>query len=97
MYRRKNIGKRIRSGDKWLIYKFAAGSLITIFVSVFALLNSVQFCRYLKNFELLNNGFSFSIYNFITIFIAAGACMVAAFLFLRYNLGYNKPRWIKPD
>ena len=81
----KNRGKRIRASDKTLVYRFCVGSLLFLFIAVLLLLNMGQLMRTdWKAFRLLDNGFTLSPYNFITILIATGVCVLVAFLYYRF-------------
>lgn len=82
----KYKGKRIRASDKSLVYRFCGGSLL--FVAVILLLNMGQIMRTDWNtFSLIsNNGLAITLspYNFITIIIATGSCLLVAFLYYRF-------------
>ena len=81
-------GHRIRASDKHLVYHFFIGSLLFVFVAVLLLLNIKQLMRTdWEHFSLLENGLTFSPYNFITILIATGVCALVAFLY--YRFGYD--------
>lgn len=81
----KYKGKRIRASDKTLVYRFCVGSLLFLFIAVLLLLNMGQLMRTdWKAFRLLDNGFTLSPYNFITILIATGVCVLVAFLYYRF-------------
>ena len=81
-----NKGHRIRASDKYLVYRFCAGTLLSLFVAVLLLLNMGQLMRTdWEHFSLLENGLTLSPYNFITVLIAAGVCALAAFLYYRYQ------------
>ena len=81
----KYKGKRIRASDKTLVYRFCVGSLLFLFIAVLLLLNMRQLMRAdWKAFRLLDNGFTLSPYNFITILIATGVCVLVAFLYYRF-------------
>lgn len=79
-------GKRIRANDKSLVYRFFAGTLLLLFIVVLLLLNIGQLMQIdWEAVNLLgNNRFSLSPYNFITIVIATGVCVLVAFLYHRY-------------
>ena len=63
-----NKGHRIRASDKNLVYRFSMGTLLFVFVAVILLLNTKQLMRTdWEHFSLLDNGFTLSLYNFITI------------------------------
>ena len=78
----KYRGKRIRASDRTLVYRFCVGSLLFLFIAVLLLLNMGQLMRTdWEKFSLLDNGFTLSFYNFITILIATGVCVLVAFLY----------------
>ena len=80
-----NKGHRIRASDKHLVYHFSIETLLFVFVAVLLLLNSKQLMRTdWEHFSLLDNGFTLSLYNFITILIATGVCALVAFLYYRF-------------
>ena len=75
-----NKGHRIRASDKHLVYHFSIGTLLFVFVAVLLLLNIKQLMRTdWEHFSLLENDLTLSPYNFITILIATGACVLVAF------------------
>ena len=81
-----NKGHRIRASDKYLVYRFCAGTLLSLFLLVLILLNMGQLMRTdWEHFSLLDNGLTLSPYNFITVLIAAGVCALVAFLYYRYR------------
>lgn len=81
----KYKGKRIRASDRTLVYRFCVGSLLFLFIAVLLLLNMGQLmCTDWKAFRLLDNRFTLSPYNFITILIATGVCVLVAFLYYRF-------------
>ena len=81
----KYKGKRIRASDRYLVYRFCAGTLLFLFVAVLLLLNMGQLMHTdWEHFSLLENGLTLSPYNFITILIATGVCALVAFLFYRF-------------
>ena len=78
-----NKGHRIRASDKHLVYHFSLGTLLFVFVAVLLLLNIKQLMRTdWEHFSLLENGLTLSPYNFITILIATGVCVLVAFFVL---------------
>ncbi|MCR0570860.1 ATP-binding protein [[Clostridium] innocuum] len=85
----KYKGKRIRASDKSLVYRFCGGSLLLLFVAVILLLNLGQLMRTdWDTFSLISNdglALSLSPYNFITIIVATGICILVAFLFYRFH------------
>ena len=65
-----NKGHRIRASDKNLVYRFYAGTFLFLFLAVLLLLNMGQLMRTdWEHFSLLENSFSLTAYNFITILI----------------------------
>ena len=84
----KYRGKRIRASDKSLVYRFCMATLLSLFVAVLLLLNIGQLMRTDWNtFSLVSNdGLSFSLspYNFITLIVATGICVLVAFLYYRF-------------
>lgn len=77
-----NKGHRIRASDKNLVYRFSMGTLLLVFVAVILLLNTKQLMGTdWEHFSLLDNGFTLSLYNFITILIATSVCALVAFLY----------------
>ena len=78
-----NKGHRIRASDKHLVYHFSIGTLLFVFVAVLLLLNIKQLMRTdWEHFSLLENGLTLSPYNFITILIATGVCVLVTFFVL---------------
>ncbi|MGI6059389.1 MAG: FtsK/SpoIIIE domain-containing protein [Blautia sp.] len=81
-------GKRIRASDKTLVFRFVAGSLLSIFLAVLLLLNLGQLIGAdWQNISLFSEDglhISLSAYNYMTVCLAAGACALAAFLYHRY-------------
>ena len=76
-----NKGHRIRASDKYLVYHTSIGTLLFVFVVVLLLLNIKQLMRTdWEHFSLLENGLTLSPYNFITILIATGVCVLVTFL-----------------
>ena len=52
-----NKGHRIRASDKYLVYRFCAGTLLSLFLLVLILLNMGQLMRTdWEHFSLLDNG-----------------------------------------
>ena len=85
----KYKGKRIRASDKNLVYHYFIGTFLFIFVAVILLLNIKQLMRTdWEHFSLLDDSFSLTAYNFITILIAIGVCALVAFLY--YHFCYDK-------
>lgn len=84
----KYKGKRIRASDKSLVYRFCGGSLLLLFVAVTLLLNIGQImCVDWNTFSIISNdrlAFTLSPYNFITIIVATGICILVAFLYYRF-------------
>ena len=90
----KYKGKRIRASDKSLVYRFCGGLLLLLFVAVILLLNMGQLMRTDWNtFSLISNdglALSLSPYNFITIIVATGICILVAFLYYHFCLDRYK-------
>ena len=88
----KYKGKRIRASDKSLVYRFCGGSLLLLFVAVILLLNMGQLMSTdWGKFTLISNdglALSLSPYNFITIIMATGICILVAFLY--YHFRYDR-------
>ncbi|CUO06806.1 hypothetical protein [Hungatella hathewayi] len=84
----KYKGKRIRASDKALVYRFCGGMLLFLFVAVILLLNMGQLMRTdWDKFSLISNdglAFTLSPYNFVTIIVATGICVLVAFLYYRF-------------
>lgn len=69
MIQLKCKGKRIRASDRYLVYRFCAGTLLSLFVAVLLLLNMGQLMRTdWKHFSLLDNGLTLSIPSFLSRF-----------------------------
>lgn len=86
-------GKRIRTGDKDLVFRFATTYLLSIFLLVILLLHSRTIMRIdWKNISLLNKGkVHFDIpYMIISIIIAAAICLTVAALYYHYYIDYIK-------
>ena len=81
-------GCRVRRGKNIFVriaYHFSIGTLLFVFVAVLLLLNIKQLmCTDWEHFSLLENDLTLSPYNFITILIATGACVLVAFLYYRF-------------
>ena len=81
-----NKGHRIRASDKNLVYRFCAGTLLSLFIAVLLPLNVGQLMRTdWEHFSLLDNGLTLSTYNFITVLIATGVCALVAFLYYHFR------------
>lgn len=84
----KYKGRRIRDGDKNLVYHFCAGTLLILFVGILFLLNLIEILGTdWKQVSLLNHGFRISLYHIITILIATGSCVLVAFWY--YSRHYD--------
>ncbi len=85
-------GKRIRASDKSLVFTFAASSLLLLFVCVLVLLNlKTILSTDWKSVTLFQNGsihFTVTPYLMFTVMIAALVCVIAAFLYQRFQ--YDK-------
>ena len=86
----KDRGKRIRASDRTLVCRFCLGMLLFLFVTVLVLLNMGQLMRIDWEHISLNHSLTFSTYNFITILIATGVCVLAAFLYHRFGYDHYK-------
>lgn len=88
----KYKGNRIRASNKSLVYHFSIGTLLPLFIFVLLVLNIGQLMRTdWEIFNLLNNhNLTFSLYNFITVIIATGVCLLVAFLYHRYCIDRYK-------
>jgi DNA segregation ATPase FtsK/SpoIIIE-like protein len=86
-------GKRIRTGDKDLVFRFATTYLLSIFLLVIMLLHGRTIMRIdWKNISLLNRGkvhFDIS-YMIISIVIAAAICLTVTALYYHYYIDYIK-------
>lgn len=82
-------GNRIRASDKSLVFRFSAGSLLLLFLAVVMLLNlKAIITTDWKAISFLQDGsvrFSVTLYEIITIIIAALTCAVAAMLYRRFQ------------
>lgn len=87
-------GKRIRAGNKLLVSRFVAGSFLTLFLGILVLLNLRQLMHIdWSRFSLLSMDsikISLTLYNYITVFVAAGVCALAVFLYHQYGLDHFK-------
>lgn len=82
-------GKRIRASDKSLVFRFSAGSLLLLFISLIILLNlkTISSTEW-KSASLTHDGsFQFTItpYMIFSITVAAVMCAIAAFLYRRFQ------------
>lgn len=82
-------GNRIRASDKSLVFRFSAGSLLLLFLTVVMLLNlKAIITTDWKSVSFLQDGsvhFSVTPYRIITVIIAALTCAVAAMLYRRFQ------------
>lgn len=86
-------GKRIRAGDKDLVFRFAAAYLLSIFLLVILLLHIRTIMRIdWKNISLLNkNEVHLDIpYLIISIVIATVICLVVAVFYYQHHIDYIK-------
>mgnify|MGYP007047258190 CR=1 FL=1 len=85
-------GKRIRASDKSLVFRFYAGTLLSVFTVVFLLLNSRQLMRTDWNGINLHNGIPITItpYHVFTVLVSASVCALLAYLFYRFCFDYRK-------
>lgn len=88
----KYKGRRIRAGDRYLVYRFYAGTLLSLFVLVLILLNMGQLLQTdWQNVSFADfSQITFSAYHFITVLTAAGVCMLAVFLYLHFFPDHRK-------
>ena len=85
-------GKRIRASDKSLVFRFYAGTLLSVFVVVLLLLNSGQLMRTDWQAINLRNGIRFTLtpYHVFTVITASLVCALLAFLYYRFCFDYGK-------
>ena len=82
-------GNRIRASDKSLVFRFSAGSLLLLFLAVVMLLNlkSILTTDW-KSVSFLQDGNVHLVvtpYRIVTIVVAALVCVIAAFLYQRFQ------------
>ena len=82
-------GNRIRASDKSLVFRFSAGSLLLLFLTVVMLLNlKAILTTDWKSFSFLKDGsvhLTVTPYMIVTILVAALVCVIAAFLYRRFQ------------
>ena len=85
-------GKRIRANDKSLVFRFYAGTLLSVFSFVLLLLNSGQLMRTDWKAISLRNGITFILtpYHVFTVVVSSLVCGLLAFLYCRYCFDYRK-------
>lgn len=81
----KYKGKRIRAGDKTLVSRFCALSLLSIFVIVVMLLNISQLLTVDWSRFQFSDMLHLSAYNKFTLVVAVAVCGLAAFLYYYYR------------
>ncbi len=88
----QNRGKRIRASDKSLVFRFYAGTLLSVFAFVLFLLNSGQLLHTDWNTFSLRNGITFKLtpYHIFTVIASSLVCVLLAFLYCRYCFDYRK-------
>lgn len=88
----KKRGVRIRAGDKSLIFRFAVGVLLPLFVGVVTLLNlKTILLTDWGHVSLMKNGsihFTVAPYMVFTVLVSALVCVIAAFLYCKFR--YDK-------
>ncbi|WP_124041412.1 FtsK/SpoIIIE domain-containing protein [Clostridium perfringens] len=88
----KDRGKRIRASDKSLVFRFSTSRLLVIFIVLLSVFNIKQIVQIdWKSISLLSMyGLSFllTIYNIVTVILAASICILVAFLY--YNYRYDR-------
>ena len=82
-------GNRIRASDKSLVFRFSASSLFLLFFAVIMLLNlKAILTTDWKSVHLMQDGsvhFTVTPYMIVTIIVAALVCVIAAFLYRRFQ------------
>lgn len=82
-------GHRIRASDKSLVFRFSAGRLLLLFISVAVLLNlKTIYTTDWKTVTLMQGGsfhFTATPYMIFSIVIAGVACAIAAILYRRFQ------------
>ena len=82
-------GNRIRASDKSLVFRFSAGSLLLLFLTVVMLLNlKAILTTDWKSVRLMQNGsvhLTVTTYMIVTIIVAALVCVIAALLYRRFQ------------
>ena len=85
----KKRGNRIRASDKSLVFRFSASSLFLLFLAVIMLLNlKAILTTDWKSVHLMQDGsvhFTVTPYMIVTIIVAALVCVIAAFLYRRFQ------------
>ena len=88
----KKRGNRIRASDKSLVFRFSAGLLLLLFLAVVMLLNLKGILTTdWKSVSFLQNGsvhLTVTPYMIVTIIVAALVCVIAAFLYRKFQ--YDK-------
>lgn len=78
-------GNRIRASDKSLVFRFSAGSLLLLFLTVVMLLNlKAILTTDWKSVHLIQNGsvhLTVTPYMIVTIIVSALVCAIAALLY----------------
>lgn len=92
----KYKGKRIRASDKSLIYRFYGGLLLLLFIIGILFLNVGQIMRtdWEKISLISNNGVAIKLspYNFMTIIMTTGICILVVFLYCHFRYDKLKQR-----
>lgn len=85
-------GKRIRASDKSLVFRFYAGTLLSVFTVFLLLLNSGQLMRTEWEAISLRNGMTFTLtpYHVFTVIVSCLVCGLLTFLYGRFCFDYRK-------
>ena len=85
----KKWGKHIRASDKSLVFRFSAGSLLLLFLAMIILLNLKAIVTTdWESVSFLQDGsvhFSVTPYRIVTVIVSALVCVIAAFLYQRFQ------------
>lgn len=85
----KYKGKRIRASDKSLVFRFSTSILSTMFIILLTVFNMKQILdvkwKSISLFSTYGLSFSLTIYNIVTVILAASICILVAFLYYHYR------------
>ena len=85
----KYKGNRIRASDKSLVFRFSTSILSTMFIILLTVFNMKQILdvkwKSISLFSTYGLSFSLTIYNIVTVILAASICIVVAFLYYHYS------------
>ena len=85
----KKWGKHIRASDKSLVFRFSAGLLLLLFLAMIILLNLKAIVTTdWESVSFLQDGsvhFSVTPYRIVTVIVSALVCVIAAFLYQRFQ------------